>query len=365
MTAIGILPIVGDFVLRTGDTMTGDLVLSGATTDLDVGGDISTDGTLTAPFTGVALDVAQLLAMGLSTCIVAGGNMSVNVDPTKIDISALTGYIVTYNSTAPLSATNPDLVRLDVPAQVGLTPTFNPSFFLVDNTGTYVQQSATATPTQRRTHLFVGATAQDNLGNIIVDQSLPVIPSQLNNQLLDLMGGLGPFSTSGNILSPNGANLSINKTAGTMFARAFSQIPTFQDPHNASLVAQTPMQFRHITALAGSFGAVTTTLNVANYDPGGAGVVTPVGGGANSATNFRVYGFANNLANVQILIQYGQNVYASLAAAVEAIPAGTYIANPAQAGGALLGWISVTRTATDLSNPTQAVITRAFKFATP
>lgn len=363
MTAIGFLG--GDFVLRAGDTMTGDLHLAGATTDLDVDGDANVDGSLTVPFTGVTLDVAQLLTMGLSTSIVEGGDMSPNVDPTKIDITALTGYIVTYNSTAVLSATNPDLILLNVPAQSGLTPTFNPSFFLVDNTGTYIQQATTPTPTQRRTHLFVGFTAQDNLGNIIVDQTLPVTPSQLNNQLLDLMGGLGPFSTQGNVLSPNGVNLSFNKTSGTMFARAFSQIPTFQDPHNAPLPAQTPAQFRHITAIAGSFGTLTTFLDVMNYDPNGVGVVTPVGGGANASTNFRVYAFANNLANVQILVQYGQNVHASLTAAVLAIPAGTYIPNPAQAAGALLGWISATRTATDLSNPAQAVFTRAAKFAAP
>lgn len=350
------------FVLKTGDTMTGNLIINA---NLQVSGDANVDGALTTPFTGVSLDVAQLLTMGLSTSIISGGEFTPNVDPTKIDISALTGYIVTYNSTAPLSATNPDLKFVSVPAQVGLTPTFNPSFFLVDNAGTYTQQPTTLTPTQRRTHLFVGFTAQDGLGNIVVDQTLPVTPSQLNNQLLDLMAGLGPFSMSGNLLSPNGVNLSFDKTVGTMFARAFSQVPDFQDPHHADLLAQTPVQFRHITALTGTFGALTTTLDVANYDPNGAGVVTPVGGGANRSTNFRVYGFANNLATTQILVQYGQTVHASLAAAVTALGSGTYIPNPSQSGGALLGWISVIHTATDLSDPAQATFTRASKFATP
>jgi hypothetical protein len=393
VTAVGYTSGDPRKVSRTGDTMSGDLALLGAADlsvqddatvgddltvggtltagnlallgDLTVPGDLDVGGTLTVPFDGVGLNVAQLLTIGLSTSIISGGDMSPNVDPTKIDVTALTGYIVTYNSTAPLSATNPDLKFVTVPAQVGLTPTFNPSFFMVDNTGAYIQQSMTLTPTQRRTHLFVGVTAQDGLGNIIVDQTLPVIPSQLNNQLLDLMGALGPFSTQGNVLSPNGVNLSFNKTSGTMFARAFSQILTFQDPHNAPLLAQTPAQFRHITALTGSFGALTTFLDVANYDPGGLGVVTPVGGGANTATNMRVYGFANNLANVQILVQYGQNTHTSLANAVAALGAGTFIPNPASAGGAMLGWITAIRTATDLSNPAQATFTQASKFAHP
>lgn len=344
------------FVRKTGDTMSGNLVINA---NLQVNGDA---GVL---FDSVNLNIGQLLTLGLSTSIISGGEMSPNVDPTKIDISALTGYIVTYNSSAPLSATNPDLKFISVGAQVGLTPAFNPSFFLVDNTATYMQQATEATPTQRRTHLFVGFTAQDLLGNIVVDQTLPVTPSQVNNQMVDLMFDLGPFSTSGNNLSANGVNLTFNKTSGNVFARAFSQVPTFQDPHNSILAAQTPVQFRPITAILGSFGALTSILDVANYDPGGLGVITPVGGGANTSTNFRVYGFANNTATEQILVQYGQNTYSSLTNAVDALGSGNFIPNPVIAGGALLGWISVIKSATDLSDPTQAMFTKASKFATP
>jgi hypothetical protein len=104
-------------------------------------------------------------------------------------------------------------------------------------------------------------------------------------------------------------------------------------------------------------------LDVGNYDLGG--VLTPVGGGVNTSTNFRVWGFANNTVTEQILIQYGQNTYASLAAAVNGLGSGNYIVQPATALGALIGWISVTRTAVNLSDPTQAVFTKAPKFATP
>lgn len=370
MTAVGFTSGDPRKVSRTGDTMSGDLALLGAADlsvqdDATIGDDLDVGGTLTAPFTGVSLDVAQLLTMGLSTSIISGGEFTPNVDPTKVDISALTGYFVTYNSSAPLSPTNPSLVYHTVAGHPGLVPAFNPSFYLIDNTNVLIQQATPPTPTQRRTHLFVGVTAQDNLGNVIVDQTLPVTPSQLNNQLVDLMESLGPFSTSGNTLSANGANLTVNKTSGGIFARAFSQVPTFQDPHNAILAAQTPIQFRPITAILGFFGLLTSILDVANYDPNGLGVITPIGGGANTSTNFRVLGFANNTATEQILIQYGQRTYASLAAATQGIGSGTFIPNPAIAGGALLGWISVTRTATDLSNPAQAVFTKASKFATP
>jgi len=362
MTAVGILPGPGIFVLKAGDTMTGDLNIN---TDLQVTGNANVDGALTVPLTATTLDVAQLLTIGLSTAIISGGNMSPNVDPTKLDITATTGYVVTYDSTGQLSATNPMVTFVSVPAQVALVPAHSPvCFYLYDSTGALVQQSTVPTPTQRRTHLFVGVTVTV-AGIIIVDQSLPVTPSQVNNQLVDLISDLGPFSTDGNTLSANGVNLTFDKTAGGIFARAFSQVPTPQDPHNAILIAQTPIQFRSITTNPAFFGPLTSILDVANYDPNGLGVITPVGGGANTSTNFRVIGFANNTVTEQILVQYGQRTYSSLANAAAGLGSGLFIPNQALTAGALLGWISVIRTATDLSNPAQATFTKASKFATP
>jgi hypothetical protein len=177
------------------------------------------------------------------------------------------------------------------------------------------------------------------------------------------MDSLGPFIDAGCVMTPNGVNRSINLSLGDTFSRAFSQVPDYEDPHNAVISAQTPIQFRHITRVTGSAGLLTNLLNVGFYDLGG--VVTPVGGGANTSTNFRVWGFANNTVTEQILIQYGQNTYASLAAAVAGIGSGNYIVQPATSLGALIGWITVTRTATNLSDPTQAVFTKSPKFPIP
>lgn len=347
---------------RSGDTMTGDLNLD---TNLQVDGDTNIDGTLTLTVTGTVVAVGQALIAGQSTSVLSGAEFTPNADPTKIDISATTGIVVDYDSSAPLTGTNPMITSVTWGGAVAVTPLFAPfTYFLLSSTGTLIQQANRPTATQRRQNISLGFTRTE-AGIITIDQTLPVIPSQLNNQVVDLMEGMGPFTTSGNRLTANGANLSINKTAGNVFSRAFNQVPDYLDPHNSALPAQTPMNFRHITAVVGSAGALTTLLNVANYDPGGLGVVTPVGGGANTSTNFRIFAFANNNVNDQILIQYGQNTYASLAAAVQNIPAGTYTPNPVTNSAVLLGWISVIRTATNLSDITQAVFTFAPKFATP
>lgn len=353
------------FVRKAGDTMTGPLIIN---SNLQVNGDASVEGDLFTTFQTTSLNVGLLSTIGLSTAIISGGEITVNAgDPTRIDISALTGYIVTYVSWLPLSPTNPSITYITLPAQVGLLPAFAPiSWYRVNPLGNLVQQATTPTPTDRRSNLIIGATATTGLGtNVIVDQTLPVIPAQLGNQLVDLMDGLGPFSTAGNMLSPNGVNLTFNKTAGTIFARSFNYVPSFQDPHYSTLAAQAPVSFRHTTAVPGTAGLNTAILDVANYDPNGGGIVTPIPGGAGVASNFRVWAFATNTVPEQILVQYSQQSFSTLANAVAALPSGFYIPNPATASAALLGWISVIRTATDLSNPAQAVFTKAAKFATP
>jgi hypothetical protein len=343
------------FVLKAGDTMTGNLTINA---------NLQVNGAAGVQYTSTNLDIGQLLVMGLSTSVISGGELTPNVDPTKVDISAMTGYIVDYNSSAPLSGTNPTITFVSTPAQVGVTPAFPITWFAVDSAGTYTQLAVVPTPTQRRTHIQVGFVTVTG-GVIVADQTVPVIPSQLGNQFVDLMNELGAFGSLGNQISANGVNLTFNKATGDIFARGFSQVPTYRDPHNSTLAAQTPVQFRHLTADPTFLGALTSIIDVANYDPGGLGVITPVGGGANTSTNFRIWAFANNTVTEQIFVQYGQQTYASLATATQGIGSGAFVPNPNTVAGALLGWISVIRTATDLSSPTQAVFTKAGKFSTP
>src|SRR5574341_163881 len=346
------------FVRKSGDTMTGNLIINA---------NLAVNGSASAVYQGVNGDIMRLMSSTISTGVASGGEFTINANPALLDISALTGWIVDYNSSAPISATNPKITYISLPAQVGLALTGPPAqtttWWLVDSAGTIIQQAANPTPQQRRTHLVLGATAQFG-GIIFIDQTLPVIQSQPANQFADLTDGLRPFSTSGNVLSANGVNLSINKTAGEMFARAFSQVATYLNPHQAALAAPSPVHSRRATATA-VLAPLQTLIDVGNYDPNGAGVITPVGGGANTSTNLRIWGFASNSVTDQMAIEYGQRTYASLAAATQGIGSGLYTPNPLFVDGALLGWLSVIRTATDLSDPTQAVFTKASKFATP
>lgn len=313
------------------------------------------------------MDLPEVASKTMSTGILSGGDISVNgSNPAAVDISAFTGYIVD-------EVTDPDfpiVTRIRVAAQTvalnGPALARTVTFWLADNTGAILQQGTVPTPEQRRTHLVLGVTGQSG-GVIFEDQTLPVILAQPANQLADLMDALGPFSITGNLITPNGANLNLNKSAGTLFARSFnhfSGLTLTRNPHVSTTPAQVPAQFRYITSTGVTFGPIVTTLDAANYDA--AGVITPVGGGAGRSTIQRVWAFATNALGSQTVIQYGGVVYSSLTAAVDAIGQSGHVPNPlVRETGALLAHIVVTHTATNLTDVNQARIFQAGKFATP
>lgn len=304
----------------------------------------------------------------LSTGMASGGELNVNAsNPSSLDIGPVDGYVVDY-----LAGTQaePVITRIKAAAQTvamdaGALARSN-TWWLMDTSGAVIQQAAKPTNAQRRTHLVLGFTAQFG-GSIVIDQSLPVILPQAANQLADLMDALGPFVVTGNQITPNGANRQINQSAGTLFTRATNHRvgPSLtNDPHVSATAAQTPAQYRYATATTTLFGAPVSTVDVGNYDNGG--VVTPVGGGAGSSTIQRVWLFGANAAADQLAIQYGQTVYSSLANAIDAMGQSGHVVNPLILGnGALVAHIVVTRTATNLSDPSQCRIFTAGKFTTP
>lgn len=346
-------------VLKAGDTMTGDLILSGANTDLTVGG-----RTIVNYGTNFTVDVGEGIAAVATTGVVSGGALSINaLNPLAIDISPMIAYIVD-STTDPI---NPKITRISTPTLTGVLSgpslTRTVTWWSMDVTGNLIQSGLPPTYEQRRTTLVLGTSSQT--GGVIfgVNESAVLLPQSIN-QLYDLYKALGPFHIDGNVITPNGVNLQINKSAGTVFATTFSQNAS-NNPHVTSTPAQTPVTFRYVTQGAGTGPPpYTNVIDPTKYDVGG--VVTPVGGGSNSTTIQRVWLIGTSVVNNQILVQYGQTVHASISAAIDRIGAGTYLVNPTvNEIGALIGYIVVVRSATNLSDTTQAVFIHAGKFSTP
>lgn len=314
------------------------------------------------------IDVFEAGSSDLSSGVLSGGEISVNMlNAAAIDITPMVGYVMNYITDPEI----PGYTRISNPAMTvalsGTSLTRVITWWLVDSTGAVIQQAARPTNSQRRTHIVLGVTAYDpGAGTIFVDQSLPVIVPQVGNQLVDLMEAMGPFSISGNIVSPNGANLSVNLLGGEVFARAFNHSAAgviTNNPHVSTIPSQTLATFRRITQVP-QFPAPpqVTTVNPTQYDVGG--VLTPVTG--NNATIQRVWLFPANSPGDQIAIQYGQVQYATLTAALDQLGSQPYVVNPtAQGNAALIGYIIVVGTATALNNTSQCVIRRAGKLDFP
>lgn len=302
---------------------------------------------------------------GLSTGIISGGDISVNAgNPAAIDISPFRGLIVDY-------LTDPD--------NAIVTPVISPSvitvamdagalaraitWWLIDADLNVTQQATTPTPEERRTSIVLGLTTQTG-GAIDVDQTVPTIIAQPINQLYDLIDSIGAFNISGNAITPNGANLMLDQSSGRVFSRGWNHfnntVPT-NSPHISTTQAQTPAMFRYVLRNTTTLPAAVTTVNPAQYDLNG--VLTAVGGSTNSSTIQRVWLFPTKDDVNQLVIQYGQTVHASLAAAVAAINTSSHVVNPfLPTFGVLLGFLCVRRNATNLSDITQAQFVPAAKF---
>jgi hypothetical protein len=299
----------------------------------------------------------------LSTGTAAGGQITPNlVTPPDVDIAPLVGYVVNQ----PQDGSEPVIVKVESEQRTeSLTPASLArvlTWWLMDADGNVIQQGIGPTPQQRRYNLVLGLTAFDGGSTIVFDRSLPVSLNQALNQVADIMIGLGPFSRTGNHLTPVPGSLSFDKTAGTVFARAFNTSNDPDNPHISAIAAQAPVGFSYCTQTAFNTGPGTTLIDPGNYDVGGA--VVPVPGVA--WTIQRVWGFPVDDIQQQVRMQYGQNFYVSQVEAVEAIGNTAFIPNfEGNMFSALLGWIVVRSDATDLADPTQAFVKRAGKFDSP
>lgn len=308
----------------------------------------------------VNLDAWDGASVALSTGVLSGGNFT--AAGTSIAVQETVGYVVDYAT----DDVRPTLTRVHIPAQnVALSPAAllrTLTWWQVDANGNFIELLDDPTAIERRTRITLGFSIVFG-GVVVFTKAVPLIMEQPANQFADLTDFLGPFIVSGCVHSANGVNLSWNITAGELFSRSFNHTLVPDNPNVAPIAAQSPAQFRRALSNTTVFGAPVTTIDPANYDLGG--VLTPVPGGVNVSTIQRVFVFAQDNAPDQLVVQYGQRTYASLSAAVAGVGVEPYVVNPVFVS-ALVGWICVIRTATNLSDPTQATfIPATAKFARP
>ena len=299
-------------------------------------------------------DYNDTLKYSVTSGIIAGGILSINVDNTKFNVSAGRGIIVD-NWT---DIDNPIVYEVSWGDIVGISAEYLAASTLshigVDRNGNIIQRPTEETNEQRRDIIMIGSLGHTNNLNIANANPQYCVAVSPIEQYRDLLNEFR-FINNGIKVSPNGSNLKINVSEGTLFGQGINYLINPKDPHRRhyNALSQATFQYRTQTGIT----SVNTTDIVPNvYDV--AGSLTAVPGASTVATNQRIYMFPNG----NIRIQYGQTVYNTLTDAALSIQDEQFVTYVnIEQGAVLLGELSVIKGATNLNDPEQARFFNASK----
>jgi hypothetical protein len=297
-----------------------------------------------------------LAANNSSTGIFEFSGLSISTPSgTTFNVGPVQGWIID-NVTSP---TNPTIQLIIYTGSTGNTALYVSSatetYILLTSGLTITQQTTFPTPQQRRQNLYLGKFGHANRQYLINAFNEPDSSLSPVSQLRDMFdpirlinGGIYP--------SANGNSLTFNTSAGVLYGLGLGYITNKLNPNSLSVSGTSPCTFQYRTQTGGT-ASNTTLITPGVYDNNG--VVTSVGGGSNSSTNQRIY----LVQNGQFRLQYGQQVYGSLAAAIEASQNETFTTfSNFRDNAILIGILSVNKNATNLSDTTQAIFLLTSKF---
>jgi len=284
--------------------------------------------------------------------VISGGILSVNGgDPATFDISSGIGYIVDF-WTDPLNPVVSEVTLGGTGLAVTNLATQSATYILVDDTSTVIQQGISPTAEERRRYLYLGQLGHSNNTTIGTAVPTPSYAYSIRHDYEDLTEAIGTIN-NGVFVIPNGTNLNINRSDGYLFFRDSNVDNNARDPNNVAITSQAPLTFRLRTQTGN--GSTSTILDVGNYDS--AGIVTAIAG--TQYQNFRVY----QIPSGNTVIQYGQNLYPNIDDAVDALGTESFsVLSSLVESAALIGVITASSTAVDLSNTSQARFFSVSKF---
>jgi hypothetical protein len=282
--------------------------------------------------------------------VLDGCVLSVNGgDNTKFDVSA--GRIAFVDDTGETPVTT----YVDVTAKSAQTvtniATESATFVFLDSTGAVVQTNAAPTSANRRDYLYLGQLGHSNNTTIANAICEPQIGFGLAQSVQDLWDLVGPINADVAV-SANGANLQLDRSAGSIYKYGANYNTDATDPHRVAISSATGLTFRLRTQTGGS--GTTTVLDSNNYDV--AGTVTALTN--NYWQNFRVY----QLTSGNTIVMYGQTEYQTESGALAGISSENHTLIDNVEGAALIGFITVQDGETNLS--TGATFTSASRFGT-
>ena len=280
-----------------------------------------------------------------------------------INVAYARGWIV-KNTYA--FATLPDVTNVYYTGGTNIALTYlttaDSTYILINSGSTLVQQTTFPTPQQRRENIFLGKVVHPNRSTITSINNTVDFDVSPMASLRDLWTPI-KLINKGVTVSPHSTTLEINTSAGTLWGNGIGWTTNQLNPDSAYITGQSPVTFQYRSRLGPVTGATapytgnTTFIDPAHYDNNG--VITSVGGGSNSSTNQRVYLFPTGL----VRIQYGQQVYGSLSAAIAGSQTEEFVEyGNNRDNGILIGIISVNKNTTNLSDTGYATFNFVSKF---
>lgn len=289
-----------------------------------------------------------LAALHLQSTGVSENNVNITVnggDTAKVDISAVNGYITVGFGNAETTT------KINYEGVVGVTPTYQATLFYIDTSNQLVQRDNLLgkTGVDTETMMFIGGTA--TIGGVVAAiQISPRIAKPSARRFADFSDCLGSINCNGNIVTPNGANLLFDKSAGKTFRvdSNFSNDTSNPDITQDALI-QNPQGFNVIIV-----GFQTSTPGVFQYEAysnllpdnwdDGSGTKATV---ANNKWSIRRLYFFN--ATQTFGLYLGQAEYSSYDNAVAGITSEGAARDPATEPALLICCIVVKKGATDLA----------------
>ncbi len=249
----------------------------------------------------------------ISTGLTDGGDLSINGgDATLFDVSAGSGLVVD-NHTDPDAPTRtpPSWTAFTAEASVGgASDQF--TFVAINAAGALVKQNSPLSDTQRRDLIFLGLLHHPGGQGTTIVRAV-IAPHPTFDQALtvdELLRTLGILNREGNIYSPNGANLNIDKSSGESLGPGINFQNDKKNPNITIDAAAVVESFQYIHQDgAGGFTvlAAATAVDPDNYDDG-SGTLAAVGTGQYTIQRI----FWSPITN-ETFIVYGQKLFASLA----------------------------------------------------
>jgi len=228
------------------------------------------------------------------------------VDAVTINVPGGTGRII-----APSSRDISGVTEVSWPTQNVVVSNLAQwsSIVAVNEFGTIVQFAGNALPSAARGNIILATLAHVS-GEIDSIRTRPAIYGDMTYAAYDLASLFNNMLLSGGLITANAGNLLHMDLAPGIVWQIGGAPNEINGPNIVSFVAAPDFFFFPVTG-ASSAAAATQTAPVTNYDPGGLGTVTPIPGGATTASIHRVYVIAGTLVWL-----YGQNTYTDLATAI-------------------------------------------------